>query len=252
MKVVNDLSTEDIIFLRAVRDINANPGDFEATDRGEMPANKTSIQKATDLSARQVEYRLTKRGMDKESEDGMGLILVYGPTLNEEIGSFGPKSAELTQKGVKVLSEWDESGVLSRGTTEDVEDEKVSQLEARIESLEKQQPQSGDGNVDPEIVDEVQQLREDVHSLQSTLDEFTESEWGALEDDVADQLEKIIRGYTMNLFFLQEVLGADIESLAEHEGKVPRDEIMAMRESAYQALKDSTQDDSPEFNPPSV
>lgn len=235
MEVLSELSTEDITFLRAVRDINANPEDFQATDRGEMPANKTSIQKATDLTSKQVEYRLTKRGLDSESEGGLNLILSYGPTLNKEVGSFGPKSAELTELGVKALTEWEESEIVSRGTSEDRTDENLRQLRARVEALEQQSPATNQDGVDDNVAEEIRQLREDVNQLQSTIED---SEWGGVDENRAEKLEKVIEAHMASTVAFKYVLGVDIHEIAGYEDEVPQEVIEELRESAYATLQD--------------
>ena len=110
-----DLTLRDIKFLRAVRDISANPDDFEKTELGAVPANKRSITLATDLGKDEVGYRLGgnhSRGFEEGDEP---LIESFDPEVVEDANRFGPRSAKLTQHGVELLSEFEASGYVGGG-----------------------------------------------------------------------------------------------------------------------------------------
>jgi len=95
-----DLSVRDIKFLRAIRDINANPEAYEDTDKCAVPANKTSISGATELGKKEVGYRLGgnhSRGFEDGDEP---LIVSHDPQVIQGENRFGPRCAELTEHGI--------------------------------------------------------------------------------------------------------------------------------------------------------
>jgi len=96
---ISDLTVKDIRFLMAVRDINANPGEYEDTDPGVAAANTMSLRKATSLSRGEIRHRLNEKS--DIADDQLGAVTLYDPPMTEQ--GYGPKSVELTQGGERFL-----------------------------------------------------------------------------------------------------------------------------------------------------
>lgn len=241
--MIDELGLDDIKFLRAVRDINANPDEYEGTDQGEVPANTRSIRLATDLSRSMVNYRLASsnsRGLD---ESDMGLIRVYPAQI--EGNSFGPKSTELTEKGVRVLSEIEESGLMGSGPDPSDESETVKQLRARIETLENQGVGEGGEGVPPSELSDLKQrvdefesqldsLRSDVNALEETI---TRSEWGSMDEEIAEDLARVRRLSPALMYAFQELLGIDVQWLVDNSSQLNEDVKAEMRRDAFEKLQ---------------
>jgi len=226
MDLIDRLSHKDVSFLRAVRDINANPEEYEDTSRGEMPANTASISRATELTDRQVGYRISERGLDKEN---MGLILSYDPSFDE--GRVQPKSAELTQKGVETLTEIEESW--GSGDSESDSSEAVKQLRARVEALEEQgvggRKVASAGSEPSDITNQIDQLESQLESIENDLETLQDgvgvSDW----DEFADDLRRIWKLSPAMMYSLQEVLAIDVLELIDTPNPDPetREEMRA-------------------------
>jgi len=238
MDLIDKLSHKDIIFLRAVRDINANPEEYEDTSRGEMPANTASISRATELTDRQVGYRISERGLDKEN---MGLILAYGPSFDE--GKVQPKSAELTQTGVETLTEIEESW--GSGGSGGDSNEAVKQLRARVEALEEQGIGEGEvasaGSELSDITNQIDQLESQLDSIENDLatlqDVVGASDW----DELADDLRRIRKLSPAMMYSLQEVLAIDVLELIDTPNPNPETKE-EMRTGVLNALQTAGSD----------
>jgi len=138
---IPDLSRKDIRFLRAVRNINESPEEYPATEGGEVAATKTALKKGP-LGEEAVRYRFENKA--KITTDGeYGLVeILPAPILDK--GGYGPKSAELTDRGTKVLDQVLEErdlvkgGVQSEGVTGagGESDARIAELEERVADME--------------------------------------------------------------------------------------------------------------------
>lgn len=103
MVSINELTIQDVEFLQAVREINKNPDEYQDTDITSPPANTKSIRKATDLNSKQVSYRMcgnsNSRGFDEIENP---IVITHSPEMLES--GTGPRSIELTEYGVEMLS----------------------------------------------------------------------------------------------------------------------------------------------------
>jgi len=221
-----DLSVRDIKFLRAIRDINANPGAYEDTDKGAVPANKTAISKATDLGKKEVGYRLGgnhSRGFEDGDEP---LIVSHDPEVIEGENRFGPRSAELTEHGIELLSEFEASGYMGGGEHED-EPETIKQLRARLDALES----SGGGR------DDTNELRGEIAKLSARLDEIEASKWGGVDEQFHADLDKTVERLPVMFYVLASVLGVDVDRVAD-EGPYDVDDegLIEVREAIVETL----------------
>jgi len=219
-----DLSVRDIKFLRAIRDINANPEAYEDTDKGAVPANKTSISKATELGKKEVGYRLGgnhSRGFEDGDEP---LIVSHDPEVIESENRFGPRSAELTEHGIELLSEFEASGYMGGGESED-EPETIKQLRARLDALESN---SGSQGVDEEVGGRIEQLEAEVEAMK-------QSQWGAVDEKFHTDLDKTVNRLPPMFYILANVFGVDVDRVAE---EAPYDEatLAEVREAVVETL----------------
>jgi len=260
---VSDLAAADVVFLRSVRDINANPDQFENTSAGRTAANKTAIAKATDLSESQVDYRFGANGSKGFTQDEAGLIKVYEPELSDGDGfNIEPRSAELTQKGREFLSDVEEQGFGAKPLASDEEvaedSETIKQLRSRIEALE------GEGeDVDTDslagirseltglreaverLEAEIESLGDRVNAVEQTQKEIIESEWGAVNDDHVSDLSKMMERTPAMYYALKIVLGVDVDEIVE-SGGVPNGEMDTVRAEVREALGMDSVDESVE------
>lgn len=222
-----DLSVRDIIFLRAVRDINANPGAYEHTEKGAVPANKTAITKATELGKKEVSYRLggaNTRGFEQGDEP---LIIAHDPEIVEGANRFGPRSAELTEYGIDLLSRYEESGYLGGGDKEN-EPETIKQLRARLETLES----SGGGGQD-----DSEELRGEIAELSARLDRIEASKWGGVDEQFHADLDKTVERLPIMFYVLSNILGVDVDRVVD-EGPYDVDDegLIEVREAIVETL----------------
>ena len=233
----HDLSLRDIKFLRTIRDINANPGAYEYTDQGELPANKRSIAEASELSPSEVGYRLGGNHSRGFEDGDDALIIDRDPTINEDTNTFGPRSAKLSERGVELLSEIEESGVVD-GSSFDEEPELVKQLRARVKRLE----DGGVGGEDTSV--DTGELYAEIESIQTQLDQIEtrlDNEFGAVDEAYAENLEKIINRVPAIYYMLNVVMGLDLDSRVM-EGQYESDkEVFAERNRVFELLSESDQ-----------
>jgi len=219
-----DLSVRDIKFLRAIRDINANPGVYEDTDKGAVPANKTSISKATELGKKEVGYRLGGNHSRGFEDGDKPLIVSHDPEVIEGENRFGPRSAELTEHGIELLSEFEASGYMGGGERED-EPETIKQLRARLDALESN---SGSQGVDEEVGGRIEQLEAEIEAMK-------QSRWGAVDEKFHTDLDKTVNRLPPMFYVLSNVLGVDVDRVAE---EAPYDEatLAEVREAVVETL----------------
>ncbi|WP_128904820.1 hypothetical protein [Halorubrum amylolyticum] len=198
-----ELKPADVEFLLTVKDIEQNPNDYDNTEPGKSVANVSVLREETSLTKSQVAYRARdgENGRGFASDD-MGILRVHPPTV--ESGSFGPRSVELTDKGRKVVSE--------------VEAERSS-------------PSAGSGSVSDPRIDELEQeiseLSSNLENISQSIAEIEQSQMGAIDTDVADRLTAALRLFPRHQFVLSEILGVDMDTLAEADDldSVDKDEL---------------------------
>lgn len=137
MTVIKNLKLNDIKFLRAVEELNNNPEEYKHTDKGEAPANTTSIRTNTDMTSDEVKYRMggnqNSRGFEIKTEERPKLIISHSAKPTDK--GFEPRSVELTDKGQETLKEAEETVSNITSVTRVVEEKKTvedDQLRARI------------------------------------------------------------------------------------------------------------------------
>lgn len=233
------LKVSDVNLLRAIRDINNAPTKYDGTDRGEVPANKPLITEVSELSKSAVEYRLGESDLD---EDGLGLINVHPPTVNDR--RFGPKSAELTRRGVKVLSALEDK---EDKTVDSVDEESVKQLRARIDALENKEFDDEDDVSAGEVLSSLEQLHQRVDEMEGSIDRIDErveavesdagAEWGAIDESTAGDIKRVLDMAPALMLVWSEVLGIDIPNIVQKD-TVTDEEIMAYRRHALETLRE--------------
>jgi len=237
------LKVSDKHFLRAIRDINNAPTQYDGTDRGEVPANKPLITEVSGLSKSAVEYRLGDSDLD---EDGLGLITVHPPTVNGR--RFGPKSAELTRKGMKVLSALEDQ---EDEPVDGVDQESIKQLRARVNALENTEFESGDDVSAGEVLSELSQLHQRLDEVETMMDKKFDqldervdavesnagSEWGAVDESTATDVDRVLNMAPALMLVWSEVLGIDIPEVVQKDS-VSNEEIMEYRRHALETLRE--------------
>lgn len=239
---VSDLSLPDIEFLRAVRDINAEPDEYPETDRGEVAANTASILKATDLDRGKVTYRIGGDHSRGFEQGELGLIRSYSPTIDDGSFSVGPRSAELTEKGLELLSELDEEGTELDGDGVDGAQlsESVRQLKARLDALEGEE-------IDGEsaaafrseirsLSDQVESLERRVESLESSQESLESAEWGAVDESVSGEVSKMLDRAPAMYYVLKVLFGVDLETVREQNG-IPDEQLSVVRRNVFETLE---------------
>lgn len=201
-----DLSLTDIKFLRAIRDINAAPDEYDGTGEGQAPASTTAIRNATGLSKGKLHHRL-----DPDSKladpDGHALIKVYEPELDN--GRLTPKSAELTDRGGQVLEDsLVKHGFEERETAETHQVERVAEVEARTENL---------GERVAELESQVNSLEETISDLTETVNRFQESETGAFDAGRVDEFEALVDALPRHETAIRLLFGMPSSELADTE-----------------------------------
>lgn len=219
-----DLSFTDIRFLRAVRDINANPDAYERTEKGEIAASTGAIIAAADLSESEARYRMG--GSRCRGFEEMGLTIVHEAEFDEETKTFGAKSVELTQEGLDVLTEVEEVGDNfdedSEGDGEGVP-EIVKQLRGRVEKLEKRSV--GGGSDGSDHTREIKALQNDIERIETKIDAIREDPWGGLDDDAVELTKEGVDRANAIFYILQTVFGIDVERRTE-EGSYPSEDAI--------------------------
>ncbi|RJX47719.1 hypothetical protein DP106_14210 [Halonotius pteroides] len=209
--------------MRAIRDINSAPAKYSGSDRAEMPANKPLIAKVSGVSKDSVEYRLSQSGL---GEDGMGLITVHPPSV--EGRKFGPKSAELTDKGIRVLSALDER---EESSTETIDQEEIKQLRARLDAIESTEFGEEDEVSAGKVVGQLEQVQTRIDELESMvegniqrfneqLDELEarlDGEWGAVDTETAEDIGRTLNLSPVLFMLWSEVFGVDVRELVLQE-----------------------------------
>jgi hypothetical protein len=212
----DDLSRVDIQVLSAIRDINERPEDFagEATAPGQMPANTTSIRTTTDLSKRQVEYRLTPGGRGLEEWGPNGLLHCYEPELTQT-GGMGPRSSELTELGQQVLAV---------ATGEDDVGEVA--------------PVRGSAAISPEELEELQasvdRLTEQMEQIAPLVEQWADREWGAVNQDEAGKVSGMFKT-VIQLIQTFQALGVDREVYADDDA-LGRETQAVLRERMVETM----------------
>ena len=242
---VSDLSIEDIKFLRAVRDINADPGEYPDTDRGKVAANTASIRQATDLGLRKVTYRIGGDHSRGFEQGELGLIKAYSPSLDEESMNVGPRSAELTEKGLELLSELDEEGAGVSGVgVDDAEmSESLKQVKARLDALE---GESIDGENAAAFRSEIRSLRDEVESIErrvESVESTLDSEWGALDEGNVGKVETLLERTPPMYYVLQVLFGIDVDAVSKGDG-IPDGEVSEWRRDVLQTLQQGASESS--------
>lgn len=233
------LKASDVSLLRAIRDINNAPTEYDGTDRGEVPANKPLITEVSDLSKSAVEYRLGESDLD---EDGLGLIKVHPPTVHDR--RFGPKSAELTRRGVEVLSALEHT---ESKTVDNVDEESVKQLRARVDALENREFEGDDDVSAGKVLSSLEQLHQRVDEMEEHIDRIDErvdavesdagAEWGAVDESTASDIRRVLDIAPALMLVWSEVLGIDIPKIVQKD-TVTDEEVMAYRRHALETLRE--------------
>ena len=190
---------------------------------GEVPANTTSLQEATDLSRGEVQYRMGGKDHHRGfQEDGLGLIRAYDPSMVN--GSLGPKSVELTEKGVRVLNEVEGQPPFVKPGADDADrqpgtpPEYLDELEEDVRTLEE--------NLDA--------VRESVQDLSESLSRIEDSKEGALDDEFVGKLNAVLNALPRHDQALTEVLGVDLEQLGS---ELEAGEKRALRTDVLETLQ---------------
>jgi hypothetical protein len=214
----DDLSRVDIQVLSAIRDINERPEDYEAevTAGGQMPANTTSIRTTTELSKRQVEYRLTPGGRGLDEWGPNGLLLCYEPELTQT-GGMGPRSAELTALGQRVLAvakgEEDVGQVVPRGGAA-ISTEEFEALQESVEALTEQ-----------------------MEEIAPLVEQWADREWGAVNQDEAGKVGGMFKT-VIQLIQTFQALGLDREVYADDDA-LGRETQAALRERMVETMMET-------------
>ena len=242
-----DLSIEDVEFLQAVRYIESNPDEFD-DDSETVGATTQSVRQllekrwstSADWTKPMISYRMN--GPDKSSwsrgwgmDHGFGLVKLHEATMTQD--GWTRREIELTQKGRKWLSRKEEQMNLTRsegrgdGAAEIDSSEK--QLELELQSLE----------------EEIEELREENDELRSTLEmvvddlsRIKESETGALDGNISDQLQgvftRVVRQNRVNAM----VLGIDTEPFSP-PGDPSEEQIVETRSELFETISPQSRDE---------
>jgi len=159
-------------------------------------------------------------------EDGdEPLIVSHDPEVIEGENRFGPRSAELTEHGIQLLSEFEASGYMGGGERED-EPETIKQLRARLDALE-----SGS-----EGRDESDELRGRVERLEAEIDSIQDDPCGAVDTDVVGYMKEAIKSSKAMVYLFKSIFGIDVDQRVE-DGSYPSDDaVEAERVDVYGVL----------------
>ena len=236
-----NLDLADVEFLRTVRRINENPDEFDHTTEAECPASTRSIREVSDLSRKQVRYRLG--GSSSRGLEDAGLTIVHSAVYDEEKSQYGPKSVELTEQGRMAL-EQAEHGVVSDQVAEKDE---LDELRERVDALESTDIE---GDVDTNaVVDElravsgrlealentVERIDQEVATMRDEVSAIQESDWGEIDDDIVEDLVLLLRRAPAMLYGFNSVLGLDIDQIVD-DGAFSEDELRDAHEELFVRL----------------
>ena len=202
----SDLSREDVMFLRATRDINENPEEYPKTggERAAAEATVAAIKHATTLSRNQINYRLgtttNTRGFVER-----GLIVSHDPRMTDT--GYGPRSAELTDQGRERLEDGLRAYGLveteSRGSPEVMD--RLGNLAGRVEDMERSVAR---------LEEQVERLTDRVEAADSRLSRIEESDMGAVEEPHAGRLRTVIDA--MPAFYQAfQLIGMDVREIQD-------------------------------------
>lgn len=202
-----DLSLKDIKFLKAIRDINRDPETYEATEHGAVPATITAVKEATSLTKDEVDYRMTpSRSRLANTDEGLGLIHIHEAELRGNM--FGPKSAELTEKGERMLNDTMEThGLTDRSTAETEQLERLADVDARTHELEERMD---------DIEARIEEIVAAVNDIAETVDQWDEAPTGAFNSDERDKFNALVQALPGHDRAFR-ALGIDPAALAEEE-----------------------------------
>lgn len=230
-----DLRLPDIEFLRAVKDINANPDSYPKIDDHDaaMPATKAVIVSGSDLSRSEVSYRLDQESRLLEND----LIHIHEAEFDPEARMFGAKSVELTAAGEDVLAEIDrESGGQVSG-------DELRQLRNRIDRLENDSGGGSVGNGEvAELAERVESLEASVSAIESKadslaarLDSVENTEWGAISDEKVKSLSGVITHTGAMMYLFNDLFSVDVVQVG-NEGEYTDEELGAAKRRLLQEL----------------
>lgn len=240
----NDLDNDDIMFLRAVKEINDNPDEYDEDGEkmgGEVPASTTMMREVSGLSRYKVRYRMG--GRQCRGFEEAGVTVVHEATLEPDSGEWGPKSIELTPKGERMLDEAESGQTVINGVKQDEFDE----LRERVDGLENA---SIEGEVDTETVmeelrsirkrideveDSVSTQREQLASVDARVSGMDESAWGALDEAMVEDMNKLLRRAPAMFYAFNSVLRLDIEEIVSG-GTFSEQQMVDARRGVYETL----------------
>lgn len=191
-KPFEELSHEDITFLKAVDQLVTDPDKYPHTSAGTTPANTRSLNELTELSKRQIRYRIKPYNSgENRGLDHMGYVKLYDAKDTES--GYSPRAVELTDQGRKAVLTWEE---------------KHGELE----------PDDWDQTTINEIELELEQMRSrlgDLEGIESRLTSIERSEYGAVDEDKAERLDHTIRLMISTHKVLTDVLGIPVEKIGD-------------------------------------
>jgi hypothetical protein len=197
-----ELSREDVMFLRAIRDINESPEEYPKTGDGQAPATIAAIKHATTLSRNQINYRLgtttNTRGFVER-----GFVVSHDPPMTD--AGYGSRSAEITEKGEQRL----EDGLRAYGLVEtssrgdpEVMD-RLENLAARVEDFERALSR---------LEGDIERLTDRVEATNSRVSRIEEANMGAIEEPQAGRLRTVIDA--MPAFYQAfQMMGMDVREI---------------------------------------
>jgi len=225
------LDLTDIRFLKAVRDILQSPEEFEGTEEGETSATTSAIRDACgdELTDSQIQYRL-RRGENSrqfDSETGVGYLQIYDPKMTET--GFGPKSCDITEKGLRVLAKAQEvHGLLDRETSKQLDHERMAEVEAAVDELSEQVEQ---------MSNQQERILEQYGEMQSFFESAEESEFGAVDPEQAERLQSL-QSVMIDFVKTLDILGIDFKQVQSLED-LTEENRRHFREAILKTLFDS-------------
>jgi len=225
------LDLDDIRFLKAVRDISSDPDEYENTEGGESPATTSAIDAATspELTRSKIKYRLRKgrEGRRFAEDGGMGYIRVYDAPLTDS--GFGPKSCDITEKGLSILTEAQEvHGLSDRETADEVDHERLVKLENQVEEISESVEK---------LANQQERILEQYDEMQSFFNDAEDSEFGAVDPEQIDRIRRV-RGAMVDFVKAFDVLGIDFEEFQSIEELTEKDR-QRFQEAILKTLLDS-------------
>jgi archaellum component FlaC len=236
----SELSLADVEFLRTVRDINANPEEYENTDTGVKPANISSLKSVLldgsgtldDWTEGKLDYRMRegKRGW-LESDDGSFNMVVLHQGKSDPTAPSGyiVRSVELTERGKrKVAKAEEEWGFESSPSTAKETDSGALRVEVDQHS------------------DQIAELQESLATIEEQLEQMNEyleyirdNKAGALDNETADHLEMVFDLNLRHERLLQMVMDVDTDPLKKGTDPSDRD-IRAVQEDIASWVESAT------------